>query len=46
MGESFLKYEDVQQAENPEQMLMDFLQTTYEAAANTAHWKRVALERA
>lgn len=38
MGEYFLNYADVQQAENPEKMLYDFLTTTYNAAANTAHW--------
>jgi hypothetical protein len=25
--------------------LLDFLQSTYEAAANSAHWDRAALER-
>jgi hypothetical protein len=28
----------------PDDMLLEFLQTTYEAAANTAHWDRAALE--
>jgi len=32
-------------APEPSQALLDFLQTTYEAAANCAHWDRVALER-
>lgn len=45
MGEYFLKYEDVRKAENPEKTLYDFLQTTYEAAANTANWDRDKLER-
>ncbi|AZQ64064.1 hypothetical protein EI427_18065 [Flammeovirga pectinis] len=45
MGEFFLKYEDVIKAENPEEMLYTFLQTTYEAAANTANWERTELER-
>jgi len=44
MGEFFLKYEDVQQSKNPEKTLHDFLQTTYEAAANTSDWDRVKLE--
>ena len=44
MGEFFLKYEDVQRAEDPEQTLLDFLQTTYEAAANTSGWDRAQLE--
>lgn len=45
MGEFFLKYEDVQRAENPEEMLHDFLQTTYEAAVNTSNWDITSLER-
>lgn len=44
MGEFFLKYEDIQKADNPDQLLMDFLTTTYEAAANTSNWDREALE--
>lgn len=45
MGEFLLKYEDVQKSANPEKMLIDFLQTTYEAAANTSQWDRSKLER-
>lgn len=45
MGEFFLKYENVQKAPNPEKMLYDFLQSTYEAAVNTADWEREKLER-
>lgn len=45
MGEFFLKYEDVQQADAPEEMLYAFLQSTYEAAANTSAWNRVNLEK-
>jgi hypothetical protein len=44
MGEFFLKYEDVHNAADPEKMLMDFLQTTYIAAANTGNWDRDNLE--
>ncbi len=44
MGEYFLLYEVVQQASNPEKMLMEFLQTTYEAAAVTGDWDRAMLE--
>ncbi len=44
MGEFFLPYAVVQQAENPEQVLMDFLETTYEAAADTGNWDRTFLE--
>lgn len=45
MGEFFLKYEDVQKSENPEKTLRDFLQSTYEAAANTSNWDRKKLEK-
>ncbi|MEL7422990.1 MAG: DUF5996 family protein [Bacteroidota bacterium] len=45
MGEFFLKYEDVQQADDPEKMLHDFLQTTYEAAVNTSDWDSAKLVR-
>jgi len=45
MGEFFLKYEDVRQSDDPEGMLTTFLQSTYEAAANTSNWNREALER-
>lgn len=44
MGEFMLKYEDVCQAEDPESYLLSFLQSTYEAAANTGNWDRTALE--
>lgn len=44
LGEFILPYEAVQQAENPDKTLMRFLQTTYEAAANTGTWNRSALE--
>ena len=45
MGEFFLKYEDVANAGHPEKMLMDFLQSTYYAAASTGNWNRDKLER-
>ena len=45
MGEFFLKYEDVQRAENPTEYLLSFLQSTYEAAANTSKWNRDSLEK-
>jgi hypothetical protein len=44
MGEFILKYEDVRKSKNPEKNLLDFLQTTYEAAANTSNWDRGKLE--
>jgi hypothetical protein len=35
LGEFVLPYEDVRQADDPEETLMRFLQSTYEAAART-----------
>ncbi|MDP9047759.1 MAG: DUF5996 family protein [Bacteroidota bacterium] len=44
MGEFFLKYDDVIKAPEPEAYLLDFLQSTYEAAASTGKWDREDLE--
>jgi hypothetical protein len=44
MGEFILPYEVVQRSATPEDSLMQFLQSTYEAAANTAGWDRKTLE--
>ena len=44
MGEFMLLYEAVQRSDDPEDTLMQFLQSTYAAAANTGHWDRKALE--
>jgi hypothetical protein len=44
MGEFFLPYDVVQHSQNPEATLLQFLNTTYEAAANTGNWDRKALE--
>jgi hypothetical protein len=40
-----LMYDDVRRAARPDETLMEFLQTTYEAGANLAHWNRKELER-
>jgi len=45
MGEFVLPYEAVRTAASPDDALMEFLQTTYEVAANLAGWDRKALER-
>jgi Family of unknown function (DUF5996) len=45
LGEFVLPYDAVRQAANPDDTLLAFLQTTYEAAANLAGWDRAALER-
>jgi hypothetical protein len=44
LGEFLLPYEAVRTAPDPDAALLAFLQTTYEAAANLAHWDRAALE--
>jgi hypothetical protein len=45
LGEFLLRYEDVRTANDPDAVLLDFLQSTYEAAADGAGWDRAALER-
>lgn len=45
MREFVLPYDAVRNAPFPETMLLQFLQSTYEAAANAGKWDRVALER-
>ena len=44
LGEFLLPYAAVRLAPDPDAMLLDFLQSTYEAAARTAQWDRDALE--
>jgi hypothetical protein len=46
LHEFLLTYDDVRLAPSPRQALLDFLQSTYEAGANLAHWDRKELERA
>ncbi|HEY2860624.1 MAG TPA: DUF5996 family protein [Terracidiphilus sp.] len=43
-GEFVLPYETMRTAPDPDAALLDFLQSTYEAAANCAQWDRAALE--
>jgi hypothetical protein len=43
-GEFVLPYAAVRSAEDPDAMLLEFLQSTYEAAAELAKWDRKALE--
>lgn len=43
--EFILPYDAVRQSKTPDSTLLDFLQTTYEAAANLAKWDRTSLER-
>jgi hypothetical protein len=44
IGEFLLPYEAVRTAPDPDEALMAFLQSTYAAAADLAHWDRAALE--
>jgi hypothetical protein len=44
-GEFVLPYDEVRNATSPDDALLDFLQTTYEAAANLGNWNRTLLER-
>ena len=44
-GEFVLPYGDVRAADDPGRMLMEFLQSTYDTAANLAQWDRAGLER-
>jgi len=46
LREFILPYEAIRTADNPDQALLSFLQSTYEAAAVQAEWDRAALERA
>ena len=43
-GEFILPYEAVRSAGDPDALLLDFLSTTYEAAAQAGDWDRQALE--
>lgn len=44
LGEFVLPYEAMRQSDDPDAALLQFLQSTYEAAANCAQWDRRALE--
>ena len=46
LREFLLPYDVVRTAASPDDTLLEFLQSTYEAAANAAKWDRPALERA
>jgi hypothetical protein len=45
LGEFILNYEDVINSDSPDDRLYEFLQSSYEAAANTSNWKRNSLEK-
>ena len=45
LGQFILPYDAVRRAPDPAGLLLGFLQETYDAAAELAHWDRKALER-
>jgi hypothetical protein len=45
LKEFLLMYDDVRAAASPKAALMEFLRSTYDAAANLGKWDRKALER-
>jgi hypothetical protein len=45
LGEFVLPYDEMRAAADPDAALMDFFQSTYEAAADLAQWPRGELER-
>lgn len=44
-GEFVLPYDAVRQSDTPDETLLQFFESTYDAAADLAHWDRQALER-
>lgn len=45
LGEFILPYDAVRTADDPDQALLSFLQSTYDAAANLANWNKAALQQ-
>jgi hypothetical protein len=45
LSEFLLSYGAVRLAQSPDEVLLEFMQSTYEAGANLAKWDRDALER-
>jgi hypothetical protein len=45
LSEFILRYDDVRAADVPKQAILEFFQSTYEAAATLGNWDRAALER-
>lgn len=46
LGEFLLSYTVVRESSDPDAVLLEFLQSTYEIAADAGQWDRAALERA
>jgi hypothetical protein len=45
LGEFLLNYDDVRQSPDPAQTILNFLESTYSVAADTAKWDRANLDR-
>jgi len=45
LSEFILPYDEVRQSASPDETLLEFMQSTYEAGARLANWDRDALER-
>jgi hypothetical protein len=45
LGEFILKYDDVRTSASPDDAILEFCQSAYEAGAKLAHWDRAQLER-
>jgi len=45
LGEFIFQYEDARHAGSPDQAILDFCQSAYEAGAKLAQWDRASLER-
>ena len=45
LSEFILPYEEVRRARSPDQMVLDFFQSSYEVGATLGEWDRAALER-
>jgi Family of unknown function (DUF5996) len=45
LAEFIYRYDDARAAQSPEQAILDFCQSTYEAGAKLAKWDRASLER-
>ena len=45
VGQFLIDYDTIRIAASPDDALLDFMQSTYEAAANKGEWERKTLER-
>jgi hypothetical protein len=46
LREFIFPYDEVRQSASPDEALLEFLQSTYEGAADSGRWDRSELERA